>query len=205
MVSATRAAAGVASRQRGRKEHGISPESVPRYISKTRMCSFYLSGSCARGGACTFAHGKHELKEKPDFSCTQLCARGASCTDASCGFAHDASELRVLAPEDLSTVTKSQARSSHKRSPTVPKPEVTPHRKPPLPVWLQDSTPCARGQLSRKELAAHDFVLTMKVMTADLLSFESAWEESTWDGSQSSKSDEFEPCHVQLPLLVWGL
>ncbi|CAK0803707.1 unnamed protein product [Prorocentrum cordatum] len=67
-------------------------------LNKTRLCRFYESGHCARGGHCDFAHGRNDLREAPDFSYTQrcrsfmetgTCRRGSACT-----FAHAPEQLR---------------------------------------------------------------------------------------------------------------
>mmetsp|Transcript_26032 Transcript_26032/g.69206 ORF Transcript_26032/g.69206 Transcript_26032/m.69206 type:complete len:499 (-) Transcript_26032:466-1962(-) len=67
--------------------------------NKTKMCMFFLTGSCGRGGQCKFAHSKDELKAPPDLRCTKLCpvqAQTGNCSEAGCAFAHDRTQLRKL-------------------------------------------------------------------------------------------------------------
>ncbi|KAF4745927.1 hypothetical protein FOZ63_032294 [Perkinsus olseni] len=58
---------------------------------KVRMCIYYLAGGCTEGENCTFAHSPEELANPK----TVMCPSGAKCTDSTCPFAHDRSELVV--------------------------------------------------------------------------------------------------------------
>ncbi|EER09966.1 hypothetical protein Pmar_PMAR018611 [Perkinsus marinus ATCC 50983] len=55
------------------------------------MCIYYLAGGCTEGENCTFAHSPEELANPK----TVMCPSGAKCTDSTCPFAHDKSELVV--------------------------------------------------------------------------------------------------------------
>jgi len=65
---------------------------------KTSLCQYWLKNCCARGDKCTFAHGEHELKNKPDLSKTSWCKtflkKGSCPAGQKCNFAHSADELR---------------------------------------------------------------------------------------------------------------
>jgi len=71
-------------------------------LDKTRLCKFFRRGQCTRGEACTFAHGKRQLRAQPDLYRTQPCidfAKTGSCSfGAGCRYAHSADEMR---PSDL--------------------------------------------------------------------------------------------------------
>lgn len=61
------------------------------------MCKFNAAGRCKRGRDCTFAHTQSELRNKPDFSCTDMCpwlSTTGRCHDHGCRFAHHERELR---------------------------------------------------------------------------------------------------------------
>eukprot|EP00927_Polykrikos_kofoidii_P041856 TRINITY_DN3571_c0_g1_i1.p1 TRINITY_DN3571_c0_g1~~TRINITY_DN3571_c0_g1_i1.p1 ORF type:complete len:443 (+),score=71.18 TRINITY_DN3571_c0_g1_i1:54-1331(+) len=68
-------------------------------FSRTKMCKFNLRGACTKGKDCSFAHGKDELKERPDFYCTKICTayfRTGTCeAEDKCKFAHSKDSLRV--------------------------------------------------------------------------------------------------------------
>lgn len=73
---------------------------------KTRLCTYYLKGSCPRERFCKFAHGEEELQAAPDLTHTKMCPSllksGACTTGPSCKFAHREDELRSIvevAPE----------------------------------------------------------------------------------------------------------
>lgn len=79
-----------------------SAERGGRALEMTKLCKFFRSGHCQRGSACTFAHGKKQLRPQPDLFRTQLCedfaATGACRFGAACRYAHGAGEVR---PADL--------------------------------------------------------------------------------------------------------
>jgi hypothetical protein len=69
-----------------------------RLLWKTRQCIFFAKGNCARGSACTFAHGSADSRVAPDFSYTQRCKSfiktGQCQHGAGCKFAHTQGEVR---------------------------------------------------------------------------------------------------------------
>jgi len=52
--------------------HKEVPESRRSKFVKSKMCSFYLAGSCRKGGRCTFAHSQEELHPLPDRRYTKM-------------------------------------------------------------------------------------------------------------------------------------
>lgn len=71
--------------------------SSPSVHYKTKLCRFYMIGTCAKQNSCNFAHGVSELEPEPDLRYTKLCPRlmhGDECTDKECTFAHHKRELR---------------------------------------------------------------------------------------------------------------
>eukprot|EP00930_Biecheleria_cincta_P016368 TRINITY_DN1333_c0_g4_i1.p1 TRINITY_DN1333_c0_g4~~TRINITY_DN1333_c0_g4_i1.p1 ORF type:complete len:331 (+),score=58.78 TRINITY_DN1333_c0_g4_i1:84-1076(+) len=76
-----------------------APPTIKTLVQSTRLCKFFLAGTCERGKQCSFAHGKVELQQVPDLKKTRLCARftlSGKCrrSAAECKFAHGADELR---------------------------------------------------------------------------------------------------------------
>eukprot|EP00931_Biecheleriopsis_adriatica_P071191 TRINITY_DN45036_c0_g1_i1.p1 TRINITY_DN45036_c0_g1~~TRINITY_DN45036_c0_g1_i1.p1 ORF type:complete len:277 (+),score=46.33 TRINITY_DN45036_c0_g1_i1:59-889(+) len=69
-------------------------------FQKTKMCHFYMVGTCNRGESCSFAHTCAQLKEKPDFAKTRMCKsylKSGRCQHGDgCNFAHDKEELRRI-------------------------------------------------------------------------------------------------------------
>eukprot|EP00927_Polykrikos_kofoidii_P039201 TRINITY_DN33630_c0_g1_i1.p1 TRINITY_DN33630_c0_g1~~TRINITY_DN33630_c0_g1_i1.p1 ORF type:complete len:383 (+),score=57.62 TRINITY_DN33630_c0_g1_i1:118-1266(+) len=64
---------------------------------KTKMCKFFLAGTCARSTGCSFAHGSPEMRPLADLRRTKMCPdmrRGGTCTDPNCNFAHRSVEIR---------------------------------------------------------------------------------------------------------------
>ncbi|CAK0850094.1 unnamed protein product, partial [Prorocentrum cordatum] len=73
-------------------------------FKKTTLCRFYsLRGGCERGSACPFAHGKEEMRSKPDLTKTSLCklwAKGRCPFESwQCPWAHGAHELQRVRSE----------------------------------------------------------------------------------------------------------
>lgn len=76
------------------KDEGASL--TPLY--KTRLCNFYLRGTCSKGSRCPFAHGAEDLWPSPDFERTSVCPvllNTGRCDKPHCRYAHSAEELRV--------------------------------------------------------------------------------------------------------------
>mmetsp|Transcript_65251 Transcript_65251/g.147211 ORF Transcript_65251/g.147211 Transcript_65251/m.147211 type:complete len:396 (-) Transcript_65251:66-1253(-) len=70
---------------------------MARVCTKTKICMFYLSGTCSKGKACSFAHHESELQPLPDFSRTKMCpvlVANGRCQDSECCYAHNEPELR---------------------------------------------------------------------------------------------------------------
>eukprot|EP00931_Biecheleriopsis_adriatica_P049890 TRINITY_DN2886_c0_g1_i1.p1 TRINITY_DN2886_c0_g1~~TRINITY_DN2886_c0_g1_i1.p1 ORF type:complete len:281 (-),score=51.42 TRINITY_DN2886_c0_g1_i1:86-928(-) len=67
------------------------------HVLRTRICSFYLRGTCTRGEACSFAHGEAYLQKKPKWQKTRLCKdlfqNGFCSAGAYCTWAHSREEL----------------------------------------------------------------------------------------------------------------
>lgn len=81
---------------------GLSGERWQLYrdqFMKTRLCRFNSAGTCNRGDACRFAHGRGELQEMPDLKKTTLCKqwRRGKCklTAERCQFAHGKQDLHL--------------------------------------------------------------------------------------------------------------
>jgi len=75
-----------------------TPPSQPAALLKTKLCKFFAKGECSRGEACTYAHGRTQLRAQPDFWRTQLCfdfeKTGTCVYGAGCRYAHSANEVR---------------------------------------------------------------------------------------------------------------
>jgi len=76
---------------------------------KTKLCAFWQENRCLRGSACRYAHGEHELHDKPDLSKTALCRNMLTmgeCTVEGCSFAHTRTELRCTGAFYKTTICK---------------------------------------------------------------------------------------------------
>eukprot|EP00927_Polykrikos_kofoidii_P047861 TRINITY_DN42148_c0_g1_i1.p1 TRINITY_DN42148_c0_g1~~TRINITY_DN42148_c0_g1_i1.p1 ORF type:complete len:451 (+),score=88.55 TRINITY_DN42148_c0_g1_i1:82-1434(+) len=68
-------------------------------FSRTKMCKFYLLGTCTKGDNCSFAHNSLDLEALPDLQRTKLCKtliNTGACNDESCMYAHNKQELRIV-------------------------------------------------------------------------------------------------------------
>ncbi|CAK0819731.1 unnamed protein product [Prorocentrum cordatum] len=65
---------------------------MARFLHKTRLCTYYANGYCARGEDCSFAHRSADVRTAPDFSYTQPCKSfmktGKCMQGDACKFAH---------------------------------------------------------------------------------------------------------------------
>lgn len=72
-----------------------------RYLQfyKTSPCRYFQRGACNQGAACSFAHGRSELRKRPDLTKTSICEnwlKGLCHLSADdCGFAHGDEDRRV--------------------------------------------------------------------------------------------------------------
>lgn len=68
-------------------------------LTKTQLCKKFAEGKCTDPN-CSFAHGEAELRDPPNFK-KKFCkwhSKGKCRNGTKCGFAHDMSELRAVAP-----------------------------------------------------------------------------------------------------------
>ncbi len=69
-------------------------------LGKTKLCKFFARGHCSRGKACTFAHGRRELRSQPNLFKTEMCfefsSSGTCQRGESCQYAHGEHELRAV-------------------------------------------------------------------------------------------------------------
>lgn len=97
---------------------------LSRLCAKTKMCSFYLRGTCARGESCAFAHDEKDLQPKPDLSCTKPCPDLLSvghCSRLGCKYAHDGWEMRQLAIEEPNNhIAEREAANSSSQTASLP-------------------------------------------------------------------------------------
>jgi len=114
------------------------PELTAVLLRKTRLCSFWQRGMCARGDSCTFAHGGADVATAPDFSYTQWCKTflhtGMCKQGASCKFAHALTNLRPW---------EHKATANKEISDAPPKPPPPPNYKPDQSFLLQQPPPVA--------------------------------------------------------------
>ncbi|PFH37563.1 zinc finger (CCCH type) motif-containing protein [Besnoitia besnoiti] len=65
---------------------------------KTKLCPWYIKGSCHWGARCNYAHTLSEQREAVDLTKTKLCPtwlRNCVCRNPKCRYAHDYTELRA--------------------------------------------------------------------------------------------------------------
>ncbi|KYF39539.1 zinc finger (CCCH type) motif-containing protein [Toxoplasma gondii ARI] len=65
---------------------------------KTKLCPWYIKGSCHWGASCNYAHTLSEQREAVDLTKTKLCPtwlRHSVCRNPKCRYAHHYSELRA--------------------------------------------------------------------------------------------------------------
>jgi len=82
----------------GVESHAIATDPLPQIAEqfhKTKMCKFFLKGTCAKGSNCSYAHSEESLKESPNLAKTRLCQNfmNEACFDPECRFAHGNHEL----------------------------------------------------------------------------------------------------------------
>merc|ERR1719253_783812 len=67
-----------------------------KWLTKTRMCVYYIQGSCRLDSRCNFAHSPSEIQDVPNLHKTQLCQNFelGKCNDEYCSFAHGEADLR---------------------------------------------------------------------------------------------------------------
>jgi len=64
-------------------------------LNKTKLCVYYLRGSCNAGVSCRYAHHVSEIRSTPNLTKTQLCVKfmNGNCCNKACTYAHGEAEL----------------------------------------------------------------------------------------------------------------
>jgi hypothetical protein len=74
-----------------------APSPIVTRLRNTTLCRKWESGFCNRKEKCAFAHGVHELQNKPNLRKTEMCRYFNKCTKGpSCQFAHNYKEIRSI-------------------------------------------------------------------------------------------------------------
>ena len=67
-------------------------------LQATGLCYEFARGHCRKGGACNFAHGKHELRSLPAPTQKMVPAKGGACN-----FAHGKHEFRSVSAASVAS------------------------------------------------------------------------------------------------------
>eukprot|EP00429_Kryptoperidinium_foliaceum_P005555 CAMPEP_0176021384 /NCGR_PEP_ID=MMETSP0120_2-20121206/10382_1 /TAXON_ID=160619 /ORGANISM="Kryptoperidinium foliaceum, Strain CCMP 1326" /LENGTH=334 /DNA_ID=CAMNT_0017354497 /DNA_START=64 /DNA_END=1068 /DNA_ORIENTATION=- len=71
-----------------------------RTLEKTKLCRFFQRGDCERGEACSYAHGRQQIRPQPDLYRTQLChdflGTGFCRFGEACRYAHRMDDMRPV-------------------------------------------------------------------------------------------------------------
>merc|ERR1719379_1225503 len=83
---------------------------IAQQLHKTKRCTFFMKGKCARGKHCGYAHSANEVKANPDLAKTRLCKQflHQNCFDQNCKFAHGQNELRSTQAVYKTTLCRSR-------------------------------------------------------------------------------------------------
>mmetsp|Transcript_61754 Transcript_61754/g.177792 ORF Transcript_61754/g.177792 Transcript_61754/m.177792 type:complete len:339 (+) Transcript_61754:85-1101(+) len=97
-------------------EHEILPEltvAKSHTLDKTQLCRFFGKGRCRLGKNCSYAHGKQQLRAKPNLWRTQFCKEfvetGLCRYGERCRFAHRPEEVRAF--EDTATASTGELKT----------------------------------------------------------------------------------------------
>jgi len=122
-------------------------------LDKTRLCKYYASGKCVRGQACSFAHGRKQLRPQPNLYRTQICLDftkvGVCSFGADCRYAHSLREMRF---PDFAV------------PPTAPPPS----RRPVVRASVEAEVPCRVAAGGRPVVRASVEVEVLCGVAADL-------------------------------------
>lgn len=81
-------------------EAGAGQKVAEESLRKTKMCKYFLQGSCKRGLECHFAHDLGNIKARPNLFRTNLCMafeRSGRCKHGdNCKYAHGRDQLQVM-------------------------------------------------------------------------------------------------------------
>lgn len=142
------------------KETRYDPEQhsgrLRKHCRKTKMCRFWITGSCRRGAACEFAHSPEEMQPLPDLQRTKVCPtliNTGHCNDTSCTYAHFEDQLRrvVLSDSHRNRRGQSDVSDLSARVAKVPLQQSGPR-------WMEGGTTTFSRQTTSDhiEFASHD-------------------------------------------------
>jgi hypothetical protein len=110
-------------------------------LVKTKLCSFWREGRCAKGENCKFAHGDGEVEFQPDLTKTSLCLAwkfgGCRLSSEQCRFAHGMNEIRHVLPEEMLAPQRSEHSGTDISQEIVA--SLDPSFSAPKPLGLQSS------------------------------------------------------------------
>lgn len=111
-------------------------------FSKTELCRYHPK--CHRGDQCLYAHSEAELRARPNFTKTRMCAgyRDGRCklSATDCPFAHGRRELRPMEPAKAKAPRAARGRPRREAAPRDAAPhDAVAHDASPMPRL--DSTP----------------------------------------------------------------
>jgi hypothetical protein len=151
-----------------------APKALDLSLQKTKMCKFFMQGSCTKGTRCNFSHDNNTLKARPSLYRTSLCMafeRSGSCKlGEDCKYAHGREQLRSAevmptghaksasakpsskTPSSEASVVKASLLSAQPRS------NVLPHEASGVIVDVKNTFLCFRFQDSatrRRSISCH--------------------------------------------------
>jgi len=163
---------------------GVSHTDVDdQLLGKTKLCKFFSRGFCSRGRACTFAHGRKELKPVPNLYKTEMCfefaSTGRCMRGNACKYAHREEELR--APTVNNKASKPRRNSSEKEKVLATKLEE-----------MEREAHQLRAQLKALEIAAEQQVTSSSSSRCSALTSTASGTESPRSLAGNSEDDVVE-------------
>jgi len=158
---------------------------------KTKLCSYFISGSCLKGDACNFAHGANDLEAPPNLTKTSLCRRWlrsvCSLSRAECPYAHGLGELRstelLCDPDDTAEQSNdNMAASADVRVAPVPSraaADPSPMRSSPDGPRRPTSTPRDSSGCEYPMMAAASYVEEVGQLGAGSRAEKAQWQAAS--------------------------
>jgi len=169
-----------------------------KVFEKTKMCKFFILGSCSRGPDCHFAHDKEALNNLPNLYRTKLCKtliNTGRCDQPDCRYAHCKDELRIVRGFSSGVGPKSGGPEAHGGAEQLE--QMQPRQPEGQPVMPQQRQPLQQQLPQRQQQEALQQQLAAMQMAAEASNIDLSLQATMMQIGQAAHAHAAEAVRLQ--------